>query len=942
MTRLIHLGLAPWTAVAAAIGPTKTVYTPSRRALRALQAVLPANTMQRSLWDAARKRVQETDWRIATALTAQTVLRRVLQQQLGREDVAGEARTWGGTVTALLQSGALSEERLEPESLSRREARLVAVALAYRQALHAQTLLAQGELFGWAAAHPPTPHPVLIYGYPQPRRDELAWIDAMAGAGSVLYVPCVAGEVGDVNDLGQTNDGHPLFADVRATVAWLMERGWQVEQCPAVAERALWAQFLGLNSSQVSGTNSAESGADARSQSRFPATAPTVQAHSYRSLIEEVRGTLAQVKALLAEGVLARDIALVARDERAYGPELMDRAWEYGVPLQVLYDEPFLSTRLGGWLTQLLAVLAANFPYMPSRQLLGHPLAGGPVGREGAATFWAAMKTRPQGWADWQAVAEAHLDLDLSALGQLKARRRRDTWVEWWQQRLGDFGLERRCARWAREMLAFNTLRRGLTALSYGEADLLSWPEFRTELEDLLALLTVPAQPGRGGVELHGPASVMGARYRHVFVVGMAEGMLPAPVTNDPVLDFYARRKLAERGMALPLAAELARREELTFAHLLTTATETLTLSYPRLVAGKPQLASAYFARLGLAPGEPPAMAPASDEELRRILLRQPEGAATPSPKDPVLRQARHAQAVEQYRESAASADEYDGHLGPEFAIVPEDWTFSASQFTSLGQCPFRWFAQQVLGLRALPEEDTDLSPSLRGQLYHRVVQRLVEAVQAGDGALNDPALLRRLWLAAEQEIGVPDLPTWAVQREEHLHHLGWAVQQEGFWPPGAEPVQMEYPFEGQWLGLRVTGRVDRVDRTATGLELIDYKTGKAAPKGIKDASGKMRFDVQLPLYQAAGLPPGMTGAVATTRYYSLKTGQDLKPSNPKSKTDESTLEQAIERCGDHLRQGHYPVQPDKARDACTYCDFAALCRRGDRLSRKENGHGPD
>jgi len=929
MTRLIHLGCAPWAAVARAIGPDITLYTPSRRALRALPSA-PPNRAQRSLREAARERVRETDWRIATALTAQTVFRQVLQQQLDREDVAGEARTWGDTVTALLQSGTLSAEPLETADFSGWGARLVAVAQAYQQALHDQGLLAQGELFWWAAAHPPTPHPALIYGYPQLRRDELAWIDALAGAGSVLYLPCVAEDLGDVGGSRESQAGHPLFADVRAAVAELVDRGWQVERGTAAAESSLWAPFLSLDFSPLSGSSSVESGAQSSS--------PVVQAHSYCSLSEEVRGTLAQVKALLVEGVPARDVALVARDERTYGPELIDRAWEYGVPLRVLYDEPFLTTRLGGWLTQLLAVLAADFPYLPTRQLLTHPLAGSPK-----AEFWAAMKTRPQGLAPWQAVAQAYLEIDLSGLGALNARRRRDTWVEWWRQRLGEFGLRRRCARWARELLAFNALQQGLVALlSLGEADLLSWPEFRAELADLLALLTVPAQPGRGGVELHGPAAVMGARYRHVFVVGMAEGMLPAPVTNDPVLDFYARRELAERGIALPSAAELARQEELTFAHLLTTATATLTMAYPRLVAGQPQLASPYFARLGVAPTDPPPMAPASAEALRRILLRQPDGAPTIPQPDPVLRRACHAQAVEKHRESAAPADEYDGHLGPEFAIDPGDWTFSASQFTSLGQCPFRWFAQQVLGLRALPEEETDLSPSLRGQLYHQVAQWLVERVQAGDGALSDPALVRELWLEAEQEIGVPDLPTWAMQREEHLRHVGWVVQQPSFWPEGAQPVAMEYKFEGQWLGLRVQGRVDRADRTAAGLELIDYKTGKEAPKGIKDASGKVRFDVQLPLYRAVGLPPGEDGPVVAARYYSLKTGQDLKPKGTTRKPDESTLEQAIERCGEHLRQSHYPVQPDRDRYACTYCDFDALCRRGDRLSRKENGHGPD
>ncbi|MGB5634614.1 MAG: hypothetical protein WBM86_17780 [Waterburya sp.] len=37
---------------------------------------------------------------------------------------------------------------------------------------------------------------------------------------------------------------------------------------------------------------------------------------------------------------------------------------------------------------------------------------------------------------------------------------------------------------------------------------------------EILALLTVPAQPGIGGIELHSPTALLGTNYPYVFVLG--------------------------------------------------------------------------------------------------------------------------------------------------------------------------------------------------------------------------------------------------------------------------------------------------------------------------------------------------------------------------------------------------------------------------------------
>src|SRR5690606_31072814 len=146
---------------------------------------------------------------------------------------------------------------------------------------------------------------------------------------------------------------------------------------------------------------------------------------------------------------------------------------------------------------------------------------------------------------------------------------------------------------------------------------------FLTELSDLLALLSVTADPpGSRGVELHTPLAVFGARYRHAFVLGLAEGLLPAAVQDDPVLDFFERARLRRLGLPLESAAEAAEREQLSLWAALETVDAELTLTYPELAGGSERLPSPAFAALGLTPRPPGPKPPASLMEARGYWLR--------------------------------------------------------------------------------------------------------------------------------------------------------------------------------------------------------------------------------------------------------------------------------------------------------------------------------
>lgn len=895
-----------------------TVVTPSRQASHSIRS------RYQPLYQSAQAHSQQQKQVSISPLKAQAVLRQVLQDAFQLTDVFGTARAWMPSVKRLLQSCSRLPSGVSTTELSPRTKHLLTAAHQYQSALHADDFIDPSELYWRAAELQPEQKQLLVYGYFQPQAGELAWINSLAAPGSVIFLP-------------QGNS--PLFSKTQAAIDWLQGAGWQVTaDASAVSIVKPMVKAFAKSPANASLCEAFLSSEKVESPDN------SVMVYSYSTFEAEVRGTLAQVKALRAAGVAEREIAIIARDERAYGPKLLDIACEYELRLRVLYNTALLTTRLGAWLKLLLTVIDRQFPFEETAKLLSHPLCSNPD-----SDFWAAARqAHPEGFSEWRGIAANHLELDISSLEQIRQRRRRDNWMALLMDVFRTFSLRRRCARWPRESVAFNNLQKALVEVSRPESELLTWVEVKQQIEELLESVTAPARVEKHGVELHSPASIVGTQYAHIFVVGMADGIFPPVVSNDPVLDFFERSQLSQQGIHLPSTTDLFQKEALDFYFLLQAATGQLTFSYSRLKERKEQLPSPYLAQLNMVGIAPPEQPISSQEELRRCTLphqltdeesREESQSDTTSEAaiGKVLAAAIRAFKIESHRESAQAADEYDGIIDQPFDY--SDWTFSVSQLTKLGQCPFKWFADKVLKLGNPAEADTDLSPSLKGNLYHQVVELLVQAVQDNPQLeLTDPDLLKEKFLEAERKINFPVLPAWEMRRADHLSKLATVLRKPDFWPPDAEPVALEKQFEGEWEGFKVTGRVDRIDRTPNGLVLIDYKTSSQRPKGLKDSNGKASIDLQLQLYReaaAAGMFPGET--VTAAQYFSLTKGKELTLSNS---APQHELPAAIENCKAALNLGHYPVQPDVKRDACRYCDFDPVCRQGSRLMRKENNHG--
>lgn len=877
MSRTVVLSKQPGRYQPSALGSFQTI-TPNPRAAKALGAPF----LSLDTW--ARREIGHLGLLVASPLAQLRYLRDAVNEVLQPADLAGTARSLSGIVQEILRSGsALSHEA----DVSARASQVFEVVEAYRYLVRDQQLIDPAESLWLAAEGLLEPIKVLVTGYPRIGAAEVAFLAARAAEGSVLVLPEHASACFDLN---------------RYTAEALERLGWSCEYHEAepvsLGERA----FM-----RFGGGKEDTSGAPLSSK---------VNALSFPSREAEVRGVLTRAKALLHQGVSPETIVLVARDDRAYGPLIRDVAWEYEIPLRASYALAIKHTRVGAWLELLIDVLRGNFPFEATARLLAHRLCA----RLEPERWHEVRQTRPRSFGAWREAVPILecLDWPESALPSEYGARLGAA--------LESLGAAERARMSARETLAFHKLQNALPLLE-GDAAI-SLHAFLSELRELLGLLTVPVNPAARGIELHTPLAIFGARYDHVFVLGLAEGWLPLTVRDDPVLDFHERERLSRGGVKLESALEAVHREQLSFFALLQAVETGLTLSYPLVANNKPLIASPYFHALGLIPTPASTKTPACIEEWRWASLRQ---AAV---SDEVILQAKRAWDVELRREGEAPQDHFDGVVGA--ACDPASRTFSATQLVMLGQCPFRWFAGYLLGLAEPEEADDDLNPSLRGTLYHEVLEQALTRAR-GSPDIQQAALARleEAFAAAEQRVNVSHLPNWMQQREEHLKVLRRALSAPDFFPPQADIVLLEHSFTGTWFGLKVTGKIDRIDRSSDGLVLTDYKTSGSKPKGAKDSRGQAKLDVQVPLYVQVAAPEVFPGEpVAQARYYSLTQAKAL----PDVTVDQAELEALAERVKTHLNAGSYPVDPDAAGHACSYCEYDLLCRKGPRLERKRAG----
>ena len=250
----------------------------------------------------------------------------------------------------------------------------------------------------------------------------------------------------------------------------------------------------------------------------------------------------------------------------------------------------------------------------------------------------------------------------------------------------------------------------------------------------------------------------------------------------------------------------------------------------------------------------------------------------------------------------------------------------TASALADLMACPYRYYARRVLGLGQGDEVEETMGKGSVGELVHAVLRDFHVAHPRLDAHAPDA-------LVAHLRSGIAGAFDAAIARnfQEHawadrLHaradgYVAWARAREAsgwLFESGEQACSrtLDLP-DGSTLSLE--GRIDRIDRGASGRALLDYKLRSA--KNVKD-SVEGGEDLQLAFYT---LLEGES--VSEAVYLALDEDVPVQHAQPDPHAAAGSLQALIAGLFPAMRAGAaLPANGDDR--ACRHCDMRGLCRK--------------
>ncbi|HEY6344738.1 MAG TPA: PD-(D/E)XK nuclease family protein [Bryobacteraceae bacterium] len=550
-----------------------------------------------------------------------------------------------------------------------------------------------------------------------------------------------------------------------------------------------------------------------------------------------------------------------------------------------------------------------------------------------------------------------------------------------------------RAARWHEwlerlQALAEASLRRpeGVLAVlaefePMGEVGPVSLEQVAETLSERLRFLRAETPERRWGRVFVGSIDeVRGAEFPVVFLPGLAEGLFPQRVFEDPLLLDEARRELGH-GLALRHDRNSDERERLLLA--LAAARDRFIASYPRMdvAEARPRVPSFYALELpralegalpklepfeeqarAAAPARlnwpaPPQVAEAIDDaEYDLVMLTPREPVGLNYLMDVNANLARSLRA--RWSRWHPSWKEADGFIVSDQAalealagqrLTARAW--SPSSLEQFAVCPYKFALHGIHRLR--PREESvpleQLDPLTRGALFHEVqcaalskMKReghtpssdLPRALEICDAALDRVAAhyketlapaIERVWKSAIEDLRT-DLRGWlqhAARDDDDWEPIHFELS-FGLQPgPGHDPASVAEEI-ALAEGVRLRGSIDLIERHVdTGaLRVTDHKSGKA-PETVPLATGGGRA-LQPLLYSLAAERIFHTKVEGGRLFYATQRGGYRAMYIPANERGRGFLAQLLRNIDGSIGSGFLPPYPEK--DSCSYCDYRIVC----------------
>jgi RecB family exonuclease len=270
----------------------------------------------------------------------------------------------------------------------------------------------------------------------------------------------------------------------------------------------------------------------------------------------------------------------------------------------------------------------------------------------------------------------------------------------------------------------------------------------------------------------------------------------------------------------------------------------------------------------------------------------------------------------------------------------------SISRLELFLNCPFKFFAAQVLRLEEPPEDEAVQTPLERGRFLHDLWEHFFAEWQRRGHGRIDPEHFddaRRLFAEISEEALGTLSPAEAALERQRL--LGSAVDpgiahrvfaMEASRPGRILERLLEFPLEGEFVfhghdgaprTVSLNAKTDRIDVLADGtIRVIDYKS-----KNTPDT----KVALQLPIYarlarEVLERRRGRAVSLGEALYLSFEGNKAVVPLRPaKGQTLDDVVADAEDRALraiDRIGEGQFPVRPLK-KSLCAPCSFRAVCR---------------
>ncbi len=536
------------------------------------------------------------------------------------------------------------------------------------------------------------------------------------------------------------------------------------------------------------------------------------------------------------------------------------------------------------------------------------------------------------------------------------------------------------------EGLARRSLRRPQRVLSLladlrpmADVGAMRFGEVRRLLEQRLGELRLePEGTPFGKVFVGTPEEFRGLDFDTVFVCGMAEGIFPRRVREDPLLLDQARAGLGSQMVDNDQRIE---EERLRLRVAVAAATTNLVISYPTWdgLTGRARVPSFYaFDTVAAAWGR--------IEPLTRISARSPVEddpglAIDPAEFDvatvkPFLGGSDSEPGRCNYlldssphlaRSLRTRGRRWLNFLGPADGLVVEPESqdtldslqlhrlrhrsYSPTSLQHYAACPYRFYLQALLRLR--PREKAvdleQLDPLTRGSLYHEIqfafLRELAEEQALDFTEEREVTLLERLDRSIESVAGRyaerlrPALP--AVYRGEvddlRTDLRGWLRQviADPDYTPRLFELAFGLPTDDDHDPassndpvlildrLLAKGSIDMVERAEDDVyRVTDHKTGKARDTRSLTVGGGEALQPLVYAHAAAEL---LAAEVRSGRlWYSTRRGGYQSLNVPTGDYQRQSLETVIATIDDSVGSGFFPAAPREK--ACTWCDYRTVC----------------